>query len=283
MTALHNSLQCAHHTLDLSRPQVMGILNVTPDSFSDGGQFILVDRALHHARQMVDEGAAIIDVGGESTRPGAAEASLAEELGRVLPVIEALSAALPHVVISIDTSKAEVMRAAVRAGAAMINDVCGLQQADALETVTALEHIPVCLMHMQGRPRTMQRHPSYQDVVEEVLTFLQQRIWACEQAGIARERIVADPGFGFGKTLEHNYSLLHHLQEFHRLQVPLLVGMSRKSMIGAVLDQPLEQRLTGSVAAAVIAAWQGASIIRVHDVRPTVEALKICHAAQNAP
>lgn len=280
---MHNRLQCAHNTLDLSRPQVMGILNVTPDSFSDGGDFFLPDKALQRARQMAAEGAVIIDIGGESTRPGAAGVSLAEELERVIPVVEALSTELPGIVISVDTSKAEVMRAAVRAGAGMINDVCALQQPGALEAVAGFEQIPVCLMHMQGRPRTMQSQPSYKNVVEEVLAFLQQRIRACEQAGLGRDRLVVDPGFGFGKTLEHNYSLLHHLHEFSRLQAPLLVGLSRKSMIGAVLGQELDQRLTGSVAAAVIAAWQGASILRVHDVLPTVEALKICHAAQNAP
>lgn len=260
----------------------MGILNVTPDSFSDGGRFFSLPGAVEHAARMVAEGAAIIDIGGESTRPGAAQVSPAQELDRVIPVVEALRDARLDAVISVDTSKPEVMRAAIDAGAGMINDVYALRAPGAVEAMAAATQIPVCLMHMQGEPRTMQQQPRYANVVTEVLDFLQERIDVCTQGGIARERVLVDPGFGFGKNLEHNYSLLRHLHRLAALQAPLLVGISRKSMIGAILGVEVDERLYGSVAAAVIAAWQGAAILRVHDVRATVEALKICHATQNA-
>jgi dihydropteroate synthase len=273
-------LDCAGKPLDLSRPVVMGILNVTPDSFSDGGRFLGREQAMAQARRMADEGAAIIDVGGESTRPGAAPVSADEELARVLPLVEAITAELP-VVISVDTSKPEVMRAAARAGAGLINDVYALRAEGALEAAAGLR-MPVCLMHMQGEPRTMQREPHYTDVVRDVHQFLDQRIAACLAAGIPRHRLIADPGFGFGKTLAHNLSLLKHLDKFRDLAVPLLAGLSRKSMIGAVLDAPPDRRLSGSVAAALIAALKGAAILRVHDVKATVDALKLAGAVENA-
>lgn len=273
-------LDCAGKHLDLADTQVMGILNVTPDSFSDGGSFDVPERALTHARQMVADGAAIIDVGGESTRPGAQSVTVAEELERVIPVIQAISAEL-DVPVSVDTSKPEVMREAVQAGAGMINDVYGFRQPGALETAAELG-VPVCIMHMQGEPRTMQSEPEYTDVVAEVKAFLAERISSCVAAGIAAERIVVDPGFGFGKTLEHNLSLLKHLDSFHELGMPLLVGMSRKSMIGTVLEAPLDERLHGSVAVATIAGWLGARLLRVHDVKATVDAVKMVTAVARA-
>lgn len=275
------ALNCAGKILDLTRVHIMGILNVTPDSFSDGGNFFAREAALAHARQMVAEGASIIDVGGESTRPGAAPVPLAEELDRVIPIVETLCRELP-VPVSVDTSRPEVMRAAVAAGAGLINDVRALQAEGALEAAAKLE-VPVCLMHMQGEPATMQRDPRYEDVVREVKEFLDGRVQACAAAGIARERLLIDPGFGFGKRTRHNLLLLKHLSEFTDLGLPILVGMSRKGMIGRVLDDaPVGQRLCGSVAAATIAAWQGASIVRVHDVRATVDAIRMCDAVMNA-
>jgi dihydropteroate synthase len=244
------------------RPLVMGILNTTPDSFSDGGQFNDVSSAVAHALQMIEQGADIIDVGGESTRPGAAPVALVDELARVIPVIEKIRQQT-SVLISIDTSKVEVMRQAVAAGAGMINDVLALQMPGAVETCAQLK-VPVCLMHMQGEPRSMQNNPHYSDVVTEVKTFLEQRAAVCLQAGIARENIVVDPGFGFGKTLQHN--------------LLLLAGMSRKSMIGKILNVESHDRLHGSLAAAVLACTKGARILRVHDVKPTVDALRVCHA-----
>jgi len=273
-------LDCAGKPLDLARPAVMGILNVTPDSFSDGGRYLAHEEAFGHACQMVAEGAAIIDIGGESTRPGATPVPMEEELARVIPLVQRLRGELPAM-ISVDTSKPEVMRAAVAAGAGLINDVYALRADGALEAAAELA-VPVCLMHMQGEPRTMQREPSYADVVREVLDFLAERIACCEDAGIPRNRLLVDPGFGFGKTLAHNLSLLKHLDAFHALGVPLVVGVSRKSMIGAVLDAPVEGRLFGSVAAAVVAAWQGAAIVRAHEVKPTVEALRMTAAAREA-
>ncbi|QKQ28222.1 dihydropteroate synthase [Candidatus Reidiella endopervernicosa] len=258
----------------------MGILNVTPDSFSDGGDFLAAESAITHAQEMVEEGAAIIDVGGESTRPGAPDVTLEEELARVIPVIEVLSVSV-DVPISVDTSKPEVMRAAVAAGAGMINDVYALRRPGALETAADL-NVPVCLMHMQGEPRTMQDEPSYDDVVTEVASFLAKRIASCQLAGIGKDKIVIDPGFGFGKKLEHNLSLLKQLKQLCELGVPLLAGMSRKSMIAAVLDQPVDDRLFGSVALATLATWQGASILRVHDVRETVDAVRMAEAVVNA-
>jgi dihydropteroate synthase len=269
-------LDCAGKPLDLSQPRVMGILNVTPDSFSDGGRFFGRDQAVEQALRMQEEGAAIIDIGGESTRPGAGDVSVEQELERVLPLVEALAPVL-EVPISVDTSKPEVMQAAVAAGAGMINDVYALRRDGALATAAALA-VPVCLMHMQGEPRSMQQAPEYTDVVAEVRGFLLEQVYRCEAAGILRQRLLIDPGFGFGKSLAHNLGLLKHLPELVAEGMPVLVGMSRKSMIGAVLDVPLEARLHGSVAAATLAAWMGAKVIRVHDVRETVEAMKMVAA-----
>jgi dihydropteroate synthase len=269
---------CSGKKLDLSQPKVMGVLNVTPDSFSDGGHYLALDNALRRAETMAMEGAALIDVGGESTRPGAPPVSVQEELDRVLPVVERLTRELP-VPISVDTSKPEVMREAARAGAGLINDVRALQVPGALEAAAA-SGLPVCLMHLQGNPATMQQEPRYADVLAEVWAFLAERVGACEAAGIPRERILVDPGFGFGKTLEHNLALLRHLNRFTGLAAGVMVGLSRKSMIGLLLDAPVGERLAGSLAAAVIAAWQGASIVRVHDVRETVQALRVCAAVR---
>lgn len=270
-------LQLGKHHLDLSEPRVMGVLNRTPDSFSDGGSYTDFDAALRRAVEMAGEGAAILDVGGESTRPGAAPVSLQEELDRVLPLIEKLTQEL-DLPLSVDSSKPEVMRAAVAAGAAMINDVYALRQPGALE-VAASSDTAVCLMHMQGEPRSMQQQPHYDDVVDEVGAFLRQRAGQCTAAGIQRQRIVIDPGFGFGKTLEHNLELLRRLPELAGSGYPLLVGLSRKSMIGTLLGGvPASQRLQGSVAAAVAAVLHGANIVRCHDVRPTMEALRVAAA-----
>jgi dihydropteroate synthase len=261
----------------------MGILNLTPDSFSDGGIFLSPEKALARARQMVEEGAAIIDVGGESTRPGALPVPVVEELGRVIPIIRALATELT-VPISIDTSKPEVMQAAVAAGAGMINDVRALRTEGALQMATSLNQqasIPVCLMHMQGDAQSMQLHPTYNDVVGEVKEFLGQRIMTCINAGISRERLLIDPGFGFGKTLEHNLAMLRDLPLLMEFSVPVLVGLSRKKMIGALLDAPVDQRLHGSLALATLAVWQGAAIIRAHDVRATVDVLKISSSVLN--
>ncbi|MCG7992690.1 MAG: dihydropteroate synthase [Candidatus Thiodiazotropha lotti] len=272
-------LDCAGKTLDLSQPQVMGILNLTPDSFSDGGRFTARDAAIKHAMQMIDEGAAIIDVGGESTRPGAQPVTAQQEMDRVIPLIETLAGEIP-LPISVDTSKAEVMREAVSAGAGMINDVMALRDSGSLEAA-AEAAVPVCLMHMQGEPRTMQCNPHYDDVVDDVKTFLQQRLDACVASGIPQDRLIVDPGFGFGKTLPHNLALLDGLQNLEQLGVPLLVGISRKSMIGALLgERAVEERLYGSLAAAVMAAMKGSAILRVHDVQATVDALKIVSAVQ---
>ncbi len=270
----------AGQPLALDRPQVMGILNVTPDSFSDGGLFVGREQAVAHARKMYEEGADMIDIGGESTRPGAQPVSADEELERVVPLIEIVASEIP-LPISVDTSKPEVMRAAVAAGATFINDVNALRNDGALAVAAELR-VPVCLMHMQGEPRSMQIAPDYEDVTADVMAFLGQRIAACEAVGIDRERIVVDPGFGFGKGLQHNLSLLRHLDDLHSLGCPLLVGISRKSMLGAILDVPVERRLYGSLAAAVMAASKGAALLRVHDVRPTVEALEVVKAVMAA-
>ncbi|MES9941760.1 MAG: dihydropteroate synthase [Candidatus Thiodiazotropha sp. 6PLUC2] len=270
-------LDCAGKLLDLSQPRVMGILNLTPDSFSDGGRFVARDVALAHARQMVDDGAAIIDVGGESTRPGAQSVSVDEEMDRVIPLIEALAGEV-SVPISVDTSKPQVMGEAVSAGAGMINDVMALREPGALSAAAECG-VPVCLMHMQGEPRTMQQSPEYGDVVAEVREFLKKRIDACEAAGIAHDNLVIDPGFGFGKTLSHNLELLNKLEQLEDLELPLLVGISRKSMIGTILgDRPIEERLYGSLGAAVVVALKGGAILRVHDVRATVDALAVVSA-----
>lgn len=259
--------------------QVMGILNVTPDSFSDGGSFHTRDKALQRVEQMVQEGADIIDIGGESTRPGAAAVNVEQELERVIPVIEAVRARF-DVPVSVDTSKQEVMFQAVMSGANMINDVRALQEPGAL-TMCASLSVPICLMHMQGEPRTMQQNPQYADVVQDICQFFAERIAVCEQAGIARSRLLLDPGFGFGKTLQHNLDLLRRLNRLAVFGLPLLVGISRKSMIGSLLgNRSVDGRLHGSVAAAVIAAMQGARIVRVHDVQATVDAMKLVNAWQ---
>lgn len=273
-------LVCGRHTLDLSRPLIMGILNVTPDSFSDGGRFVRPEHALQHAREMAEAGADIIDIGGESTRPGAEPVGLEAELRRVIPLIETLAPELP-VPVSVDTGKPEVMRAAVAAGAGMLNDVYALRAPGAIEAAAACD-VPVCLMHMQGKPRTMQSNPRYRNVVREVGDFLRERAQAALAAGIRRENILLDPGFGFGKTLDHNLVLLGALNQL-AAGYPLLVGLSRKRMIGALLDDaPVGERLHGSIAAAVIAVMHGANIVRVHDVKPTVEALKVCRGVLRA-
>jgi dihydropteroate synthase len=270
-------LLCGSFQFDLSRPLVMGIVNVTPDSFSDGGQHSSRDAALAHAHQLITEGADMIDIGGESTRPGARPVGIQEEQDRVLPIIEGLRGA--PVPVSIDTCKAEVMKAAIAAGAQMVNDINALQDAAAMDAVAASD-VAVCLMHKQGDPQTMQQQPRYQDVVADVSAFLRGRIAAAEGAGIQRQRIVIDPGFGFGKTLAHNLSLLRELRKLAELGVPLLAGLSRKSMLGALTGQEVGRRLPASVAAALIAVQNGAGIVRVHDVRATVDALKVWRAVE---
>ena len=267
--------------LSLRRPQIMGVLNTTPDSFSDGGRFEQLDQALQRVDVMLTEGVDIIDIGGESTRPGAAEVPVQEELERVLPVLEGIRTRF-DVPVSVDTSKAAVMQAAIAAGADMINDVRALQEPDTL-AVCAKATVKVCLMHMQGQPRTMQANPYYENVLADVQAFLQARVAACEQAGIAAERLVLDPGFGFGKTLNHNLELLRQLDKLTAMDLPLLVGMSRKSMISQILgERPVDERLYGSLALAAIAAMQGARIIRVHDVAASADVLKIIQAVQNS-
>jgi len=280
MSAPALTLRCAEKTLDLGRPVVMGVLNVTPDSFSDGGRFLSPEAAVAQGRRMAAEGAALIDVGGESTRPGADAVTEAEELRRVIPVIERLRAAT-GAVISIDTSKPGVIRAAAAAGAGLVNDVRALREPGALEAAVA-SGCAVCLMHMQGEPRTMQLAPHYHDVVREVRAFLAARAAACRGAGLEAERLVVDPGFGFGKTLEHNLTLLRRLQELADDGLPVLVGLSRKTMLGTLTQRPPGERLAGSVALAVIAALNGARIIRAHDVAPTVDALKVVGVVQSA-
>ena len=275
-------LDCAGRILRLDRPQVMGIVNVTPDSFSDGGAHDTADAAVAHALRLVEEGADALDIGGESTRPGAAEVEVEEELRRVVPVIERLAAQVA-VPISIDTSKPEVMRAAVQAGVGVINDVYGLRREGALDAAAALG-VPVVLMHMQGEPRSMQAAPQYDDVVGEVHRFLAERIFAAEMAGIPKQRIVVDPGFGFGKDTAHNLQLLAQFERFAELGVPVLAGLSRKRSIGELTgrDVPAD-RVAGSVAAHLIAAQRGAAIVRVHDVAATVDALKVWNAVAAVP
>ncbi|MGE4475287.1 MAG: dihydropteroate synthase [Stutzerimonas sp.] len=278
--SLQTRLTFGSRVLDLARPQVMGILNVTPDSFSDGGRFTGRDAALRHAAQMVAAGATFIDVGGESTRPGARQVSPTEELERVAPVVEAIARDL-DVVISVDTSTPAVMREVARLGAGLINDVRSLQRDGALDAAAATG-LPVCLMHMLGEPADMQDDPQYENVTAEVRQFLAARMDACEAAGIGRERIILDPGFGFAKTVEHNLSLFKNLQQLEALGRPLLVGVSRKSMIGKVLGREVDGRLYGSLALAALAVAKGASIIRVHDVAETVDVVRMIAAVENA-
>lgn len=266
-------IQCGPRRLELRRPVVMGVLNVTPDSFSDGGRFHSPDRAVEQALRMHEEGAAILDIGGESTRPGAEEVSADQELERVIPVIESIRGRT-DAVISIDTSKPKVMREAVAAGASLVNDVFALRADGALQAAAELD-AAVCLMHMQGTPRTMQVNPSYDDVVSEVGEFLAGRARACVDAGIPRDRLIVDPGFGFGKTLEHNLTLLRGLGGFRDLALPVLAGLSRKSFIGKITGSDVDDRIPGSVAFALAAVREGAAIIRAHDVKPTVDAMKV--------
>lgn len=273
-------LPCGGRVLDLSRPHVMGILNVTPDSFSDGGRFAARDQALRHAADMVLAGATLIDVGGESTRPGARPVSPVEELERVAPVVEAIAAEL-DVVISLDTSTPAVMREGARLGAGLINDVRSLQREGALQAA-AVTGLPVCLMHMLGDPGTMQQNPVYRDVVAEVGEFLAARLAACAAAGIASERVLLDPGFGFAKTLAHNLSLFKRLEVLLELGRPLLVGVSRKSMIGQALGREVDQRLYGGLALAALAVAKGACILRVHDVAETVDVVRMIAAVEAA-
>ncbi|MCL6711748.1 dihydropteroate synthase [Pseudomonas sp. R2.Fl] len=275
-------LDCAGRILKLDRPQVMGIVNVTPDSFSDGGAHDTLEAAVAHGLKLAEEGANILDIGGESTRPGAADVSVEEELRRVVPVIERLAkeTTLP---ISIDTFKPEVMRAAVQVGAGMINDIYGLRREGALEAAAALG-VPVVLMHMQGEPRTMQEAPDYDDVVGEVHRFLAERIFAAEMAGIAKKNLLVDPGFGFGKNTQHNLALLAQLERFVELGVPVLAGLSRKRSLGELTGRDVaSERVAASVAAHLIAAQRGAAIVRVHDVAATVDALKVWHAVAAVP
>ena len=271
-------LECNGYKLDLSRPQVMGVLNVTPDSFSDGGDFFSLEKAVQHAEQMVADGAAVIDIGGESTRPGAEPVGEEEELLRVIPVIEALRGRL-QVPVSIDTQKPGVMRAAIAAGAGLINDVNALQAPGALEAAAECG-VPVCLMHKQGDPRTMQENPHYDDVVTQVSAYLEARVSACEAAGIGRNRIILDPGFGIGKSVGHNLDMLARLDELVALGLPVLVGLSRKSMIGKLLGLEVGERLPASLALAVLAVERGARLVRVHDVAASWQALQMVAAVR---
>jgi dihydropteroate synthase len=270
-------LACGRFTLSLTRPLVVGILNLTPDSFSDGGRYLLPDAALAHAQRMVSDGADMIDIGAESTRPGASPVSEAEELQRAIPVVEALaSLELP---VSIDTRKPAVMRAAIAAGVSMVNDVYALRATGAIDSV-ASSSVAVCLVHMQGEPSSMQSAPTYTDVVGEVTAFLRERVRACLDGGVTKERIVLDPGFGFGKRVEHNLTLLRRLNEIAALGFPVLAGLSRKATIGRLTGREIGDRLGGSIGAAIAAVARGAAMVRVHDVRETVDALKLWNAAQ---
>ena len=265
--------------LDLTTPQVMGIVNITPDSFSDGGKYHQLESALRHVESMIEAGTAIIDIGGESTRPGAADVNVEKELTRVIPVIAAIRQRF-DCWISIDTSKALVMTEAVNAGADLINDVSALQEVGALDAA-AKANVPICLMHMQGQPRTMQSDPHYVDLITDVNRFFNERIQACEQYGIARQQLILDPGFGFGKTMAHNYQLLAQLEQFHQFGLPLLAGMSRKSMISKLLNKPPMDCVAGSLACATIAAMKGAQIIRVHDAQETIDVIQVCNIVAN--
>ncbi|MCF8979492.1 MULTISPECIES: dihydropteroate synthase [Pseudomonas syringae group] len=273
-------LPCGNRVLDLAHTHVMGILNATPDSFSDGGRYSQLDAALRHAQEMVAAGATLIDVGGESTRPGARPVSPAEEVDRVAPVVERIAREL-DVIISVDTSTPEVIVESARLGAGLINDVRSLRRPGALEAAAATG-LPVCLMHMLGEPGDMQDNPHYQDLVGEVSAFLADRMERCEAAGIPKDRIILDPGFGFAKTLEHNLSLFRHMEALHALGRPLLVGVSRKSMIGAVLGRPVGERLIGGLALAALAMTKGARILRVHDVAETADVVRMIAAVEAA-
>jgi len=273
----HAILKLGRFSLTLERPLIMGVVNVTPDSFSDGGRFFVTQQALEHARVLIEQGADILDIGGESSRPAAEPVGLDEELRRVMPVLEQL-AQMP-VPVSVDTCKPEVMRCAIAAGAAMVNDINALREPGALEEV-AQSQAAVCLMHMQGEPRSMQRDPQYEDVVAEVTAFLAQRVEAAQQAGIARERIVIDPGFGFGKSTGHNLELLQGLSTIAGLGQPVLVGLSRKSLFGKITGKPVADRVSASVAAALLAAERGAALVRVHDVAATRDALLVLNAIE---
>ncbi len=270
------ALRVGRHQVKLDRARIMAVLNITPDSFSDGGRWLGLDAAMKQVAQMIDDGADIIDVGGESTRPGAEPVTPEVEIARVLPVIEAIVARF-DIPISVDTSKPEVMRAAVAAGAGMINDVRALREDGAVDAAAELK-VAVCLMHMQGEPRSMQEAPHYDDVVTEVKRFLADRLLSCQMAGIDRKQIVIDPGFGFGKSLEHNLALLARLGQFADIAAPLLVGLSRKRMIGSITGRDLDQRAAGSAAAALLAVERGARIVRVHDVATTRDALAVYEA-----
>lgn len=263
--------------LRLDSPVVMGILNVTPDSFSDGGSYCQLDSAVKQAKTLLNQGAKIIDIGGESTRPGAPDVSLEDELDRVIPLVKALRAS-SDCIISIDTSKSEVMRQAIIAGADIINDVRALQEPGAIEVLAQYPEVAICLMHMQGQPRTMQSNPHYDDLFADINEFFAERLGACEQAGIQSERIILDPGFGFGKTLAHNYQILNKFDVFNQFKLPVLAGLSRKSMIGNLLNRDTNERLAGSLAGALIAAQNGAKIIRVHDIQETVDVLSVWQA-----
>lgn len=273
-------LPCGNRVLDLTRPQVMGILNVTPDSFSDGGRFHLRDAALRHAEAMVVAGASLIDIGGESTRPGALPVSAEQELQRVAPIVEAIATEL-DVIISVDTSAPVVMLEAARLGAGLLNDVRGLRREGALAAAAATG-LPVCLMHMRGEPGSMQQNPQYQDLLGEIREFFVERLEACAAVGIPAGRVILDPGFGFAKSLQHNLSLFKHLEALHEFGLPLLVGVSRKSMIGQVLGRDVDQRLAGSLALAALALAKGVKILRVHDVRETVDLVRMLAAVEVA-
>ncbi|ADT69091.1 MAG: dihydropteroate synthase [Pseudoalteromonas tetraodonis] len=277
---MNNKINLARgRTLDFAEPVIMGIVNVTPDSFSDGGQFLNTTAALSHAMQLLDDGATILDIGGESTRPGAPDVSLEDELKRVIPIIKAIREQ-SDCVISIDTSKAEVMRQAIEAGADIVNDVRALQEPGAIDVVAQFPEVAVCLMHMQGQPRSMQHAPHYNDLAGEINDFFSQRIAACEAAGIKQSQLILDPGFGFGKTLKHNYQILAQFNDYAKLGLPLLAGLSRKSMIGKLLNRDTDDRLAGSLAGALIAAQNGAHIIRVHDVKETADVLGVYQACK---
>ena len=276
VTRAHSRLPCGDRELDLSRTHVMGILNVTPDSFSDGGRYNQLDAALLHVEQMLAAGATLIDVGGESTRPGAALVSVQEEVDRVVPMVEAIRMRF-DTVVSIDTSTPEVMRGSAAVGAGLINDIRALLRPGALQAA-ADSGLAVCLMHMQGDPQTMQQAPAYDSVLADVNSFLELRVQACLDAGIERNRLVLDPGFGFGKSLQHNLELFAGMPQVRPLDLPLLVGVSRKSMIGQALDRPVDQRLSGGLALATLAVAKGARFIRVHDVPETVDAVRMAEA-----